>query len=575
MVDYKCKICCKEYTRKFNYDRHKNKKFPCKPENLNESDKIHIESYIKVNEPTDIITQDSYENPMQEKVTNQCKYCNNIFSTNSNFNRHMRLNCKVKQEKDKDGENMMPMILQELKELKDKNKTLEDNFNNKINKQLITKPKVIAVKTNSIKTNNVNTDNNIVIHNNIKNVTIVNVNNKLIHLLKDRDVRVLKETVKLDDLLDKIIKSANKEQYIKRAIREDFTEYNGFKYITIEKCKELLEKTNRKEAKYILTELNRKEVTVSDKKSKIVFDLVNNCFSYNGIPVTIIVINGVIWFKGKDVAGILGYEDPRKAIYDHVDNNDKKTFKELSELFGKSVLDSLKSQDEKTIFVNESGLYSLIFGSKKELAKEFKNLVTSEILPSIRKYGTYSTQPTEAISFYDNNLICNFDNKNVLYLGSIGEYNNEMLIKFGKSGKVFQRDYDDHKKFYGTFNVLHIVECDNKDIVEQLFKKEMQARNTIRNVMICNKMQYEVFALNSVFTDKKAIEVMNDLVKQYPLQAIKDKELEIKELYLKHEYDKEIMLAKEQTKQKELDIELEKSKILRIKLELELAKTKL
>lgn len=85
------------------------------------------------------------------------------------------------------------------------------------------------------------------------------------------------------------------------------------------------------------------------------------------------------WFVGKDVAVALGYAKPENAIARHVDKDD--TLKQ-------GLIDSMGRNQEAT-FINESGLYALIFGSKLESAKRFKHWVTSEVLPTIRKTGSY------------------------------------------------------------------------------------------------------------------------------------------------------------------------------------------
>lgn len=92
-----------------------------------------------------------------------------------------------------------------------------------------------------------------------------------------------------------------------------------------------------------------------------------------------VTIEGEPWFVGKDAAKILSYTNPRKAIIDHVDEEDK----------GVTKCDTLGGTQELTI-INESGLYSLIFSSKMPNAKKFKHWVTAEVLPSIRKTGSYS-----------------------------------------------------------------------------------------------------------------------------------------------------------------------------------------
>ncbi len=90
-------------------------------------------------------------------------------------------------------------------------------------------------------------------------------------------------------------------------------------------------------------------------------------------------VNGEVMFVGKDIADILEYTNTAKAIRDHVDEEDKLTERIV-----------LSGQNREVIFINESGLYSLILSSKMPKAKEFKRWVTSEVLPSIRKHGVYA-----------------------------------------------------------------------------------------------------------------------------------------------------------------------------------------
>lgn len=106
-------------------------------------------------------------------------------------------------------------------------------------------------------------------------------------------------------------------------------------------------------------------------------------FTYNGSEVRTIELDGEPWFVGKDVAAVLGYSNSRKALADHVDDEDK----------GVTKCDTLGGVQEATV-INESGLYSLILSSKLPTAKEFKRWVTSEVLPSVRKHGAYMTQET-------------------------------------------------------------------------------------------------------------------------------------------------------------------------------------
>lgn len=90
-------------------------------------------------------------------------------------------------------------------------------------------------------------------------------------------------------------------------------------------------------------------------------------------------IDGEPYFVGKDVAAILGYSNSRKALLDHVDEEDK----------GVTKCDTLGGA-QNIVIINESGLYSLILSSKLPTAKEFKHWVTAEVLPSIRRHGMYA-----------------------------------------------------------------------------------------------------------------------------------------------------------------------------------------
>lgn len=94
-------------------------------------------------------------------------------------------------------------------------------------------------------------------------------------------------------------------------------------------------------------------------------------------------INNEPWLVGKDVAEVLGYTDTFGAMKKHVDQDDKLVCQ----------IDSAGQKRDATV-INESGLYSLVLGSKLPTAKKFKRWVTSEVLPSIRKHGAYMTPET-------------------------------------------------------------------------------------------------------------------------------------------------------------------------------------
>lgn len=137
-----------------------------------------------------------------------------------------------------------------------------------------------------------------------------------------------------------------------------------------------------------------------------------------------LVINNEPWLVGKDVANILGYSNPQKAIRDHVYEEDKGV-NEMVTPGGK----------QKVVIINESGLYALVFGSKLPNAKKFKHWVTSEVLPTLRKTGSYKmpdnpmevlklmfeaqTQTNEKVAVCDRRITELEENK----LLNPGEYN--------------------------------------------------------------------------------------------------------------------------------------------------------
>ena len=99
-----------------------------------------------------------------------------------------------------------------------------------------------------------------------------------------------------------------------------------------------------------------------------------------------VTIDNEPWFVGKDVAEALGYSNTRDALATHVSEEDKNTV----------VISDGKRGNPNQVVINESGLYALIFGSKLDSAKRFKHWVTSEVLPTIRKTGSYQKPMTVA-----------------------------------------------------------------------------------------------------------------------------------------------------------------------------------
>lgn len=133
-----------------------------------------------------------------------------------------------------------------------------------------------------------------------------------------------------------------------------------------------------------------------------------------------VMIDGEPWFVGKDVCRALGYADTYSGVRKNVDAEDKRGCPVGS-----------TSGTQEMIVINESGLYSLIFGSKLESAKKFKKWVTSEVLPSIRKTGSYGNQlpknPMELLELHYE-AIRHVDNKVDMLAEDLEQFKQELPL---------------------------------------------------------------------------------------------------------------------------------------------------
>ena len=197
--------------------------------------------------------------------------------------------------------------------------------------------------------------------------------------------------------------------------------------------------------------------------------------------------------------------------------------------------------------------------------------------------------------FYDNNAISYFYGKAVVYIAYIGKYNGEFIFKYGLSRKMFQRDYKEHSKRFDKFQVVLIEETDNCEQIESLFEEDLKVFKLHRTHKIGTK-QTELFTVTIKYSIEYVIKHMKELVKLYPLPAIKEAEdkiekLEmtinshkqnnkIKELELQYKsspnYKLELVNKKLELENRKLELENEneKEKTKQLKLKLELKKFK-
>lgn len=161
-------------------------------------------------------------------------------------------------------------------------------------------------------------------------------------------------------------------------------------------------------------------------------------FNFENNQVRTLLINDEPWFVGKDVCNVLGYQNPSKALQDHVDFEDKLNNETLSSLGQRGGW-----------IINESGVYALIFGSKLPDAKKFKHWVTSEVLPKLRKTGSYSAKEMSseelmAKAFIEAKSIMERQNKEIiemkpkaLFADTVAASNSSILV--GQEAKLISQ----------------------------------------------------------------------------------------------------------------------------------------
>ena len=171
-------------------------------------------------------------------------------------------------------------------------------------------------------------------------------------------------------------------------------------------------------------------------------------FHYEENEITVIKCRDEIWFRSKDIAKALGYEKTRNAILKHVSDDDKSILKDLRR--GPQIRAPFTNEQGGSIFINESGLYSLIFGSKLESAKAFKRWVTKDVLPSIPKTGRYVHCMNHN---YNNTLTFKIKNETDLHVKVVSflkkRYPHSLFtVTLGENQDTVHKRIDSFKKGY-------------------------------------------------------------------------------------------------------------------------------
>ena len=207
------------------------------------------------------------------------------------------------------------------------------------------------------------------------------------------------------------------------------------------------------------------------------------------------------YFVGKDIAKALGFTNPRDAIATHVFDEDK----------GVDTIDTLGGKQSMTV-INESGVYALVFGSRLESAKRFKHWVTSEVLPTIRKTGSYQKQlspqemmriqlgmlddVSDRVSKLENTMNIDYGQQKVLndlvsarVIKILGGKDSNAYKEISK--KVFAEINHDYMDYFNVNSRANTPRLKNEQAVEYV-KNWMPSTNTMMLIKDCNaQMNFE------------------------------------------------------------------------------------
>ena len=176
--------------------------------------------------------------------------------------------------------------------------------------------------------------------------------------------------------------------------------------------------------------------------------IIEKAFHYGENEISVIKCRDEIWFRGKDIAKALGYEKTCDAILNYVDDDNKSILEDIRR--GPQIRAPFKNEQGGSIFINESGLYSLIFGSRLESARNFKRWVTKDVLPSIRKTGRYDYCIDHK---YNNTLTFKIENEMDLHVKVVSflkkRYPHSLFtVTLGENQDTVHKRIDSFKKGY-------------------------------------------------------------------------------------------------------------------------------
>ena len=337
----------------------------------------------------------------------------------------------------------------------------------------------------------------------LKNIQLISENNELIELKKEH-----KEIENTISELKKLILQHTKITS-KSLLKNNNT-------IIVEDIPIYIKNTN--------TIINSNNNSINSNNNEFI-NFTQNLITFNDKYIKFCYYNEQVYMKAKNIAKILEYEDIASAIINNIDIEDKfkinKNLEDVLEIttIPLSFYDTIKNEDFKTIFINESGLYNLISLSKNTEANKFKKWITSEVLPSIRKYSIINNYiEVDLDKYYGIDCVYVIHIKDDIY-------------KYGNTSHLFKR-LQSHKTNFNYKKIIKIYEMKNINDAKKLEKRIMNLTKSLNiNIIynLGNTNHKEIFKVNNNELDSVIKKIDNftlDIDNKNEKQSLEDLESE-------------------------------------------------
>jgi prophage antirepressor-like protein len=430
----------------------------------------------------------------------------------------------------------------------------------------------------------------------------------------------------LNDIAEKLIGSSNITEYMKKIKNKKFIDGNYYickldmikileksKSIKAHQYKDYISSLNEKlkeviiddDIKFIYKDNTKHKTTKEEIQNKIenrqFIDFGSNEIIYSNNKILFFNFNDTVYFKAKDICELLGYSDTTGAIRRHIDeteilffNNDLNINDYCNNKVGRRGVESTpllpddkpsqklnkikleienktkKYIEPNTVFINESGLYSLILSSKLPQAKIFKKWVTNDVLTTIRKTGSYNKVYNAPL--YDEHKLKELENQSCLYVIHV----KDLIYKFGMTTHSYKR-MNEHKNNLDYNEIIKIFQMPNSDLVRKVENKIKKYTSNVKIRKILDE-GIEFFEVNEIYTIERILKDIYSIVED-EIEIFEKKDnnnkldtisyIELKKLQqyeMKNQImEKEIILA---NKQSEITQAVEKTKQLQLELEI-------